>query len=272
MLKLLLVSGFIALLLAGCGGGGNSPLPSTSYATNSIYAYMKAVQDEGGNVTTTVQLRDGAASTAKYLYLAAGDVLYTSLDIPPQQYMSFNGNLFGNSLTLSQRLKVAAVRDLFVNYFLFTQVVTGKPEYFSDDTPGAGTSPLHAYVDFERAGNVLTGPSSVDLPPAYQILAPASDATVSRAAAPITLSWTNDIAGVCVDGNRYALNYYIGTDAGSATLTGANYFPTTGTIPTGNCHVAFMLQRVRTGSGSPKFAFASFEGVQQRTVQFTSTP
>src|ERR1022692_4638266 len=171
-------------LLAGCGGG-NSPSPSTSYTTNSIYAFMKAVQDESGNVTTTVQLRDGMLSTSQYLYLGAGDILYTSLDVPPEQYINFSGNLFNNSLLLSQHLKVAAVRDLYINYFLFTQVVTGKPEYFSDDTPSTSSAAVRAYVDMERAGPVFTGASYVDLPSAYQILAPAANAIVS-CATPLT--------------------------------------------------------------------------------------
>jgi len=54
---------------------------------------MKAVQDESGNVTTTVQLRDGQATTAAYLYISDGEALYTSLDVPPQQYLNFNGDL-----------------------------------------------------------------------------------------------------------------------------------------------------------------------------------
>lgn len=279
-LKSFLVSSFVAALLAGCGGGG-SPAPSTSYPTSSIYAYMKAVQDESGNVTTTVQLRNGSASTSTYLYLAGGETLYASLDIPPQQYLNFSGNLFGNSLVLSERLKVMASRDLYINYGLFTQVVSGKPEYFTVDTPTVGSSPVRAYVDFSRAGNVMTGASSIDLPPAFQILAPAAEASVSRAA-PLSLSWTNvdptatmilDVAGSCVDGSRYTLNHIIGPDTtGSVTLTSADYFPATGISSSINCRVAFMLQRVRTGGVSTQFAFGSFNGIQQRTVQFNTTP
>ncbi len=270
----------LLMLLAGCGGSGNSPSPSNTYPTNSIYAYMKAVQDESGNVTTTVQLRNGPGSTASYLYLSSGDTLYTSLDVPPQQYMNINGNLFSNSLALSQHLKVMSARDLYINYSLFNQVLTGKPEYFSVDTPSTGSSPVRAYVEFERSGNVMTGPSSVDFPPPYQIAAPARDAIVSRAA-PLALTWTNvdptttmrlNVAGICVDGSRYTQSYNIGIDTGAATLSSANYFPATGTSPSTNCRVAFILQRVRTAGVSPQFAFGSFDGVQQRTVQFTTTP
>ena len=277
-LKLLFVLTIVAGLMSGCGHG-DSPSPSASYPTSSIYVFMKAVQDESGNVTTTIQLRDSTASTAQYLYLSGGDALYTSLDISPQQYMSISGNLFGNSLALSQHVKVATSRDLYTDYFLFNQIVYGKPEYFSFNTPDAGVLPVRAFVDFERAGNVMTGASFVDLPPAYQIAAPASNATVSRAA-PLTLTWTNtdpaatmllNVAGSCVDGSRYTQSHVIGADTtGSVTLASADYFPATG--PAVNCRVAFILQRVRSGSVSPKFAFGSFDGVQQRTVQFNTTP
>jgi hypothetical protein len=243
---------------------------------------MKAVQDESGNVATTVQLRDGVAPTAQYLYLAGADVLYTSLDEPPKNFMSFNGNLFSNSLILSQRLKVASSRNLFSDYILFTKVVTGKPEYFSIDTPVAAASlvPVRAYVDLERAGHVFAGESFVDLPLAFSITAPASAASVSRAT-PLVLSWTNvdatttmrlNVASICEDGSRYNLSHNIGTDTGAATLNGTDYFPATGTSPSTNCRVAFMLQRVRTSGISPNFALGTFEGVQQRAIQFTTIP
>lgn len=264
-------------LLAGCGGG-DTPSPSNWYPTSSIHAYMKAVQDESSNVTTTVELRDDPTGTANYLYLNGGDRLYSSLDISPQQYLNFNGNLFGNSLELSQRLKVMSARDLYTDYFLFTNVAFGKPEYFALDTPVTASLPLRAYVDFERSGQVIE--SSVDLPPAFQITAPASDASLPRAI-PLTLTWSNvdpattmelDVAGICTDNSRYNMHLILGTGTGSAPLSSADYFPVTGINPSINCRVAFLLQRVRLAGVSMQFASGSFRGVQQRTIQFTSTP
>ncbi len=266
-------------LLAGCKGGSNAS-PSNWFPTSSIYAYMKAVQNESGGVTTSVQLRDGPASTAAYLYLSSGENLYSSLDVPPQQYLTFNNDLFGNSLDLSQHLKVMSSRDIYTDYFLFTQIVWGKPEYFSLDTPSASSIPTRAYVGFERAGNVMTGDSYVELPPVFQILAPASNASVSRAS-PIILTWSGadpastmelDVAGICIDNSQYTLHLILGADTGSATLNGASYFPATGINPSISCRVAFLLQRVRLGGVSAQFAFGSFKGVQQKTVQFTSNP
>lgn len=275
-----IVMAVLPVLLAGCGGG-SSPLPTGSFTTGSIYAFMKAVQNESGSVTTTVQLRDGVDPiTARYLYLSAGESLYSSVEKPPQEYVNFSGNLFDNALDLSQHLKVMTSRDLFIDYFLFTQIVYGKPEYFATDTPIAGTSPVRAYVDFSRSGNVLTGTSSIDLPGAFQIGSPAAAATLSRAT-PVSLTWDNvdatttmtlNVAGVCTDGNRYSMTVNLGTDTGAATLNSADYFPATGVGTTANCLTAFILQRSRTGPVSAQFAFGSFTGVQQRTVQFTTTP
>jgi hypothetical protein len=270
----------LPVLLTGCGGGA-SPMPTGSFTTSSIYAFMKAVQDESGSVTTTVQLRDGMTNTANYLYLSAGESLYSSIEKPPQQYVNFSGNLFGNALDLSQHLKVMASRDLYTNYFLFTQVVYGKPEYFATDTPIPGASPVRAYVDFDRSGNVLTGTSSIDLPGVFQIVSPAAAATLSRAT-PLSLTWSNvdatttmtlNVAGVCTDGNRYSKTVSFGPDTGSINLTSADYFPATGVSTTANCLTAFILQRTKIGPVSAQFApGGGFTGVQQRTVQFTTTP
>jgi hypothetical protein len=269
---------FSVLFLAGCGGA-NHPAPSTSYVTSAIYAFMRVVQDESGNVTTTVQLRDGLDPVAaRYLYLAGGETLYTSLDISPRQYLSFTGNLFDNSLEVSQHLKVMGARDLYTDYFLFNQIVLRKPEYYSLNTPTAGSSPVRAYVDFERAGNVLAGETSIELPPPYQILAPASGASVTRAT-PVALTWSNvdatatmrlDVAVICNDGLRNTLNRDL-ADTGTATLNSADYLPA-GLSASATCRVAFILQRLHSGGVSPNFAFGIIEGVQRRTVQFTTTP
>lgn len=264
-------------LLAGCTDG-LSPSPSNWFPTSSIYAYMKAVQDESGQVSTTVQLRDGPLTTSGYLYLSEGDKLYSSLDIAPQQLFNINGNLFSNSLNLSQRLKEMTARDLYSDFLLFTEILWGKPEYFAMHTQSAGNTAKVAYVGFERSGNLLTGDSSIVLPGGYQISAPLYDAVASRAA-PLVLSWTNvdtaatmelDVAGSCADGSRYTKHIQLGADTGTATLNSADYYPAGG--PAIDCRVALILQRVRIGGVSTQFAFGSFSGVQQRTVQITSNP
>lgn len=268
---------FTLLLLALLAGCSDPKSPSSQYPVSSIYAYMKAVQDQSG-VTTTVQLRDGATSTANYLYLSGGDALYSSLDKSPQQYIDFNGDLFGNSLDLSQHLKVMSSRSVLIDFGLFTVEAFGDPEYFALDAPAASSVPVRAYVGFERSGRVIE--SSVDLPVAFQITSPAADASVSRAA-PISLTWTDvdpattmelDVAGICTDNSRFSMHLLLGTDTGSATLSSANYLPAAGISPTINCRIAFQLQRVRFGAVSPEFAFGSLSGIQQRSVQFTSIP
>lgn len=269
----------VVMQLAGCGGS-SAPSPSTSFATSSIYAFVRSVQDESGSVTTTVQLRDGAASTAGYIYLAGGETLYASLDAPPAHFMSFSNDLFGNSVTTSQRLKVMQSRNLYIDHLLFETFAVGNPEYVASDTPASAATPVRAYVDLERTGKVMAGASSIELPPAFQITAPASAAIVSRASPP-TLTWSPvdpastmmlEVAYVCDDGTQGSPDAFnLGLDTGSAVLS-ASHLPTPTTTPSSNCQTAFKLQRVRTGSISANFALGNIKGIQQRAVKFTTTP
>lgn len=275
-LKSVLVSSLVAVLLAGCGGD-SAPRPSDWYATANIHAFIKAVQDESGSVTTTVQLRDGPnIATARYIYLGGSDTLYATLDIAPRQYMNFSGDLFGNSLATSQNLKVMSSRNLFTDHLLFTSVAAGQPEYFAVDTPAAGSPTVRAYVDLERSGQVLAGESSIELPPAFQITTPLAAASVSRASPPV-LNWTPvdatsnmqlDVAYLCEDDSSNTMSFDLGVDTGSVVLD-ATHFPTPAN-PSSTCQVAFKLQRVRTGSISANFALGNFKGIQQRAVRFTT--
>jgi hypothetical protein len=279
-LKLIFVSSLIAVLLSGCGGGSSSA-PSAAYTTNNIYAFMEAIQHENGDVNTTVQLRDSTATNARYLYLNGGDALYSSLDVPPQQYLSITGDLFNGGRVISNNLKVMFSRYLYYDYFLFFNVVAGEPEYYSVDTPATGSSQTRAYVAFERNGQAQTGESSVVMPNAFQITAPVAEVSVSRTN-PLVLSWSNvesatsmllKVGGMCDDNTRYHMEYMIGPDVtGTVSLNSADYFPATGTSTSATCRVAFMLQRVRTAGVASSFAAGSFKGIQQRTVQFTITP
>jgi hypothetical protein len=204
-------------------------------------------------------------------------MLYATLDKPPQQYMTFTGDLFSNSLATSQKLKVMSSRNLITDNLLFTSAASGQPEYVSVDTPAAGSLTVRAYVDLERSGGVMAGESSIDLPPVFQITSPAAMATVSRVSPPV-LTWTPvdpasnmllDVAYVCADGSSNALTFDLGVDTGSAVL-GAAHFPAPGN-PASTCQTAFKLQRVRTGLISANFALGNFKGVQQRAVKFTTT-
>lgn len=270
----------ISILLTGCGGS-SAPKPSGAYPTNSIYAFMKAAQEENGNITTTVQLRDGPdVNTAGYLYLSSGEVLYSSLNRPPQQYMSFSNNLFSNSLDLSQRVRIMSSRYLYMDYVLFSNVVSGKPEYFASDSPDAGTTTARAYVDFERSGQVMAGTSYVDIPTSFQITEPATAARIPRAT-PITLTWagadpstTMRLGGaiVCEDTTQNSWNSISIPNTGTATLNSADFLPAA-SDPTKTCQTIFMLQSVKTVLLSTPFALGSnFEGIQQRTVQFSIVP
>lgn len=267
------------LLLVGCEDE-EEPLPTAWFATQEIYAHMKAVQNERGSVLTTVQLRNGAGSNAAYLYLSSGENLYTSLNQPPEQLLSFSDDLFTNAQATSSDLQLMQSRYLSAEYVLFSEVVWGSPEYYVTDTPET-SYPTRAYVVLERKEHEMTSSSVVDLPSPFHILEPAQWSSISRTN-PLQLTWSDvdpkstmqlDVAGLCDSDARYTMSLILGTDVGAKTLTSADYFSST-ISPQSNCHLAFLLKRIRSdGTVSTEFAFGStFQGIQQRTVQFTSTP
>ncbi|HEY0635340.1 MAG TPA: hypothetical protein VGE00_08160, partial [Gammaproteobacteria bacterium] len=186
----------------------------------------------------------------------------------------------GNSLDVSQQLKVMSERNLNHDYLLFVDVIWGKPEYYSHAHPD-GAAAKRAYVVFQRHDNdQLVGESSVAFPAPFQIQAPAAEATLSRAV-PLELTWSDvepgsvmefDVAGICSDDSRYTLHRFLGADSGSYTLHSADYFPTDQIEASQSCRVAIMLQRIKMEEVSSQFAFGNFKGVQLRTVEFTSTP
>lgn len=275
----------LVALLAGCSEDLSQP--SKWYTTSTIYAYMKAVQVESGEVTTTVELRNSNdPNNAAYLYLSDGETLYSSLDKSPGSFFNYTEDLFANSLAVSQDLKIMAARNLYLNYVLYDQIAYGKTEYFSVESPTSNISPTRAYVAFERSGQVWAGESSIEIPPAFQIQNPVAFSTLSRAA-PVVLSWSNtdpaasmelEVVGDCAEGSRYLLHPTLsittdpGTGVSSATLASGDYFDSSKVATSVTCQVAFLLRRVRTGAVSANFAFGSFKGIQQRTVQFTSIP
>lgn len=275
----------MALLALMTGCSEDLSEPSKWYTTSSIYAYMKATQTESGEVTTTVELRNGNTSGATYLYLSDGETLYSALDKSPGSFFNYTEELFANSLAVSQDLKIMASRSLYTNYVLYDEIAYGKPEYFSAESPDSGVSPTRSYVAFERAGQVWAGESSIDIPPAFQIQSPAAFSTLSRAT-PVVLGWSNTdpatsmelvVVGDCEEGTRYILYpaLSISTDpdgTSSVTLSSSDYFDSSRVAASVTCQVAFLLKRVRTGPVSSNFAFGTFKGIQQRTVRFTSIP
>ncbi|HEY0634224.1 MAG TPA: hypothetical protein VGE00_02485, partial [Gammaproteobacteria bacterium] len=63
--------------------------------------------------------------------------------------MNFSDDLFGNSMDVSQQLKVMSERDLNHDYLLFADVTWGTPEYYSlAQLDGAAAK--RAYVVFQR--------------------------------------------------------------------------------------------------------------------------
>lgn len=266
---------FILVLLAGCQE--DTVLPTVSITTVEIFPLMRSVQYEDGSVLTTVELHNFAGT---YLYLSDGDQLLASLNAPPEQFTSFNDNLFSNAQLLSNRVNILEERYLYTDYGLFFSDVTyGTPEYFTLDNADGLSLPTRSYVTFNRSSQKSATDSWVKLPPVFSILNPAANDVISRTGT-ITLQWSDfdnisimklDVGAVC-DGIRYTANLNFGiVDTGTIVLSATDYF-TVAPPPTSSCSVSFLLKRQNLGVVSYAFGGGSFEGIQQRTVRFTSTP
>lgn len=267
---------FMLALLAGCQE--DTVLPTVSITTAEIFPVMRSVQYEDGSVLTTVELHN---FTGTYLYLSGGDQLLASLNAPSEQFTSFNDNLFSNAQLLSNRVNILEERNLYTDYGLFfTEVTYGKPEYFTLDNSDGLSLPTRSYVTFNRSSQQSATDSWVELPPAFSILNPTTNDVISRTGT-ITLQWSDfdnvsimklDVGAVC-DGIRYTTNLNFGVvNTGTVVLSSAEYLPGVPALSISNCSVSFLLKRQSLGLVSSAFGGGSFEGIQQRTVRFTSTP
>ncbi len=248
----------------------DSGVPSDSYATNEIYPNITAVETQDGGVITTVVLEPDP-NTGDMLYLNGGDRFYTSLGTPPDQLISFGDELFTNAQLLSTRLKIMEQN--------------GTSEYSSIDTTAGLAPPVRAYVAFERGYGKWTGQTWVELPPAFTLLNPAPNSSISRTFDdPITLSWTDidntatmqlESQMVCLYTRYPIVTINLGIDTGTAQVSAADYFPPGAPI-NWDCRASFTLKRIgptrfissELGLGS----LNTFQGIQQRTVEFTSAP
>lgn len=273
-----------SLLLIACGGDGDVviPQPTGSFADSEIYPTIKAVEDSNGVVLTTAVLRAGIDPSSTPLYLSSGDKLYASLGTPPEQLLSFSDDLFNNSLTLSTRLKLMKQRSQVNHYYLFSRVITGTPEYFATDSSNGLSRPLQAYVGFERGDMQWAGSASVQMPMTFSVLAPTFASSHSRAE-PLTLTWSDvdpnstmrlSVGGVCGEETFTIDGIELGADTtGTHVLDANDYFPDAMPLDA-SCQLAFILNRV----GQTQIAYfglagiGSFQGRQERTVIFTTTP
>lgn len=254
------------LFIVACDGGGD---PSSSYSSTEISPTITITEDQKGDVLTLVQLQSTSGSS---LYLSDGDTLYASLNTPPYQLLSASEDLFSVGETISSRLKLLEKRS------------TGT--YYTIDNTAGLPSPVRAYVAFIRGSGEWTGQTGIELPTAFSILNPAVDSSISRSVEdPITLSWTNTDSATTMEMESQVIcngDYYpqtpmviaLGTDTGTVQLNTADYFPST--APDMVCHAVFTLKRMTPvryiSSELGTAAGSSIQGIQKRTIEFTSTP
>lgn len=265
-----------ALPLAAC----REAEPSSQHATATIWPEIQALQREDAAVVVRIRLRDGPTDAAHHLFLDGGDTLLVSLGKPPHDYLAFESDLFGRVQDLTENVKRLVQRDLLDDHVLFVELLLGVPEYETVLGPVSGGAAPRVYVELDRVSGAFTGPSWVELPPGFEVSAPASLAALSRAG-PLAIAWSSpdpaatmeaDLAVDCGAGRQFSQHLALGADTGSASVASGDYFPYGGVPASATCSAALLLQRVRNGTVSADFAGGSFRGVQQRVVRFTLTP
>lgn len=262
----------------------NDTSPSDNTSTIEIFPIMKAVQNVDGSVNTTIELHDFSGG---FIHTSFGDDLYSSLDDTPESFKNIETDLFQNAKNYSDNVKKLAPRFISRNFGIFTTVDNTASEYFTNQSLVDSSTPMRAYVTFDRTRRLYqpTGYQSatgswVEFPLSFTITNPSPYSSISRADDPLTLTWSApdnlamelDIAVLC---GTARWEYSVAISApitGSHQLNTQDYFPVTSAEINSTCQIAFLLRRSQTGVVSASFGGGSFTGIQQRTVQFTSTP
>lgn len=263
------------LSLGGCSSS-SIPLESGLITTVEIFPIMKAVQNVDGSVNTTVELHNFSGT---FLYTSDGDSLYSSLDATPESYKNIETDLFSNVQKYSSNVKKLNSRYIFRNFGIFSTENNSASEYYANQSLENSSTPMRSYVSFERAENQDATGSSVEFPPSFVITNPDASSSISRAVGPLTLTWSDpdsltmnlDVAVLCGTA-RWEYSVSISApNTGSHVLNTVDYFPVA-SEGNSSCNVAFVLRRSQAGVVSASFGGGTFTGIQQRIVQFTSTP
>ena len=272
-IAIILAMGLIAL--TACSS--SDPIKSGLVTTTEIFPIMKAVQNVDGSVITTVELHNFSGT---FLYTSFGDNLYSSLDVAPESYKNIETDLFSNAKNYSTNVKKLDSRYIYRNYGIFSTQNNSASEYFASQSLDNSSTPTRSYVSFERAENNDATNSWVEFPPSFTITNPSASSSISRANGPLTVTWSDpdnltmnlDVAVLCGTA-RWEYSVAISAqNTGSHVLNSSDYFPVASAEVNSTCNIAFVLRRSQAGVVSASFGGGTFTGIQQRIVQFTSTP
>lgn len=230
----------VVLAAAGC-----QPVESTDIKTSGVYADIWVEADGSGETDVGTTLRVGGALSNTFLELQAGDELWATDGFASKQ-----------------------MSELFL---------LGYVSYFASF---AGDAEDTEYVvSFERADDVSAPDSWVRLPGPFEIVAPASGTSFSRASDNVVITWepsgTLDdmswrvIGGSCADADNLP---DIAGDPGVMTLEVGDVVALEG-HESESCSITVELTRSRPGTLDPAYGEGGTVYARQvRKIELLSAP
>jgi hypothetical protein len=220
-------------------------IQSSSLRTSGISAHMQIVGDDTGQTKVSAQFNVDNNST-DFVDLSTGDTVVASVG--------------GQSQPLS--------RVSFLGTVSYQAAFTGQ------DADGT----LYT-IALNRATDVSAPASTCTMPKPFQITAPTSNGSFSRATSDITVTYdtigTQDSMNWSAGGNciKGLVGGSVTNDAGSFTIARGTLVPTDPTQSTITCQAQITLTRERPGNLDPHYGSGgSIVAQQVRTVSFNSTP
>lgn len=256
-----------ATLLSGCDN--DEPVSSDSVSNNELQAAITVTKASVSSAILVVQLRAVNQTSNNFVELNGDDRLLASIESPVEEILQQSrSGLFGNAVFAGDHLSEMTHRELINN----------QPEYFAifDDINDGSAF----YVSMLRSVDTTILSSQVLLPPSFTLQSPATGDRFGRSEN-IPIMWDNTygyamelfIEGDCGNNDRVSTSIDIGSDSGSYVLSSGSFSAQIDNPSTANCTLSLNLRRKRNGSLNSDFGMGgTIVGVQQRTINITSTP
>jgi hypothetical protein len=226
-------------------GAACTSIQSSNIKTAGMSAYMQVVADGTGQTKASAQLNVGNNAT-DFVDLSSGD--------------TFVATASGQSQTMS--------RTNFLGTISYQATFNGKD--------GVGTPYT---IALNRTSDVSAPSSTCTMPKPFNITAPTSNGTFSRANSDIMVTYDNSgtqdamnwsAGGDCVKGQ---VDGSVAGDTGSFTIAKGILVPTDPSQNTVTCQAHITLTRTRPGQLDPHFGSGgNIHADHVRTVTFNSTP
>lgn len=236
--------GVLEVVAFGALAMGCEDVDSKNIKTDGMYAAFSATARGNGETEVRASLRVGG-DNGTYVELSPGDALFA---------------IFGQSGTE----EALDDHDSALNAHTYSHDFSGIE----------GNTPVT--ISFERENDEPAPASITTLPTPFSISGPLPMAEVSRAA-DLVVTWTPtggaDDISVTVDGDCFFIESQSpNSDTGSVTFQ-AGTLEAFNNRETETCDGTIVVQRTRGGNVDPAFGEGGhFDGIQERTVTFRSTP